>query len=133
MTLMYNFKKCREAKGLSQKYVALSLGVKPPSVSDWENGRTSPTLENLVSLALLLGVTSDELLGLTPDSTVAQAGDEKAKIADNSLSREERKLIEDYRNLNRQGQEYIRQTMFMAVPVYVSHDNISNLEHERIG
>ena len=40
---MYRFKECREAKGFSQKFVALSLGVKPPSISDWENGKTKPT------------------------------------------------------------------------------------------
>lgn len=61
---MYRFKECREAAGLEQKQVALSLGIKPPSVSDWENGKSKPTIENLIKLAELCHVTVDELLGV---------------------------------------------------------------------
>ena len=46
---MYRFKEIRESKGFSQKFVALSLGVKPPSISDWENGEASPQ-NNLIRL-----------------------------------------------------------------------------------
>lgn len=53
-------------RGHTQKYVAISLGVKAPSVSDWENGKTNPTLENLISLAKLLEVSTDMLLGIEP-------------------------------------------------------------------
>ena len=31
---------------------------------------------------------------------------------------DELQLIQDYRRLNQQGKEYIRQTMYMAVPIY---------------
>lgn len=60
---MYQFRECRLKAGLSQKSVALSLHVKAPSVSDWENGNTCPTLENLIKLADLYRVSTDELLG----------------------------------------------------------------------
>lgn len=61
---MFRFKQCREEKGLSQKFVAISVGVKAPSISDWENGKTNPTLENLIALADVLGVSTDYLLGI---------------------------------------------------------------------
>ena len=35
-----------------------------------------------------------------------------------SLSSDEHQLVEDYRSLNDQGQEYIRQTMYMAKQTY---------------
>lgn len=59
---MTNIKKSREKAGLSQKYVALSLGVSAPTVSDWENGKINPSIKNLKSLASLFGVSIDYLL-----------------------------------------------------------------------
>ncbi len=53
----------REAKGLSQRAVAQSLGVTPGAVAKWELGYTQPTLGNLLSLANLFGCTIDQLLG----------------------------------------------------------------------
>lgn len=60
---MTRIKECRLRSGLSQKYVAATLGVSAPSVSDWESGKTKPVMENLVALAALYGVTTDYLLG----------------------------------------------------------------------
>ena len=34
------FKEARLRAGLSQKTAAISLGVRPPSMSDWESGKT---------------------------------------------------------------------------------------------
>lgn len=59
-----HFKEAREAKKMSQKFVALTLGVKPPNVSRWEAGVTFPAVENLIKLAELYEVTTDYLLGL---------------------------------------------------------------------
>ena len=50
---------------------------------------------------------------------IQQLMQEQPKIAQNTasvpaLSADEQQLIDDYRSLNEQGQEYIRQTMYMA-------------------
>lgn len=60
---MNRIKECRLKKGMSQKFVALSLGVSPPSVWGWENDKNAPTQENLSALADLFGVSVDYLLG----------------------------------------------------------------------
>ena len=60
---MNRIKEARMAAGLSQKYVATSLGVAGPSVSNWEKGKTTPTAENLAALSALFGVSVDFLLG----------------------------------------------------------------------
>lgn len=60
---MNRFRECREASGLTQKYVALTLGVKGPSVSNWESGKTTPTTDNVAALAKLYNVSVDYLLG----------------------------------------------------------------------
>lgn len=60
---MNRFREARLNAHLSQKAAAISLGVKPPSMSGWESGDTKPTLENLKAMAELYGVTIDYLLG----------------------------------------------------------------------
>ena len=62
---MTRLRECRENARLSQKYVAISLGVSAPSVANWERGKTNPTHENIVKLADLYGVSVDYLLGRT--------------------------------------------------------------------
>lgn len=59
---------------MTQQYVALTLGIKPPSVSNWESGKTQPTMDNLIELARLYNVTTDYLLGIS--DAAAMSGDE---------------------------------------------------------
>lgn len=68
---MQRLKECRLKANMTQQYVALTLGIKPPSVSNWESGKTQPTMDNLIELARLYNVTTDYLLGLS-DSAVAE-------------------------------------------------------------
>lgn len=60
---MNRYKECRLANNMSQKYVALSVGVSPPMVSQWESGIKEPSKETLLKLANLFNVTTDYLLG----------------------------------------------------------------------
>lgn len=69
---MNKFKECRLQAGLSQKFVAKTLKVASPSVSNWESGKTMPTPENLAALASLYGVSVDYLLGRDEPSTPAE-------------------------------------------------------------
>lgn len=109
----------RKKHGFSQKYVAISVGVAPSIVSRWESGITTPSRENLSKLADLFNVTVDYLLSRS---------DEELPVSSEALSVEERKLIQDYRALNQQGQEYIRQTMYMARTIYKKYSELPNME-----
>lgn len=60
---MNRYKEARHRAGLSQKAAAISLGVRPPSMSDWESGKSKPTHEHLVAMAALYGTTTDYLTG----------------------------------------------------------------------
>ena len=93
---MYKFRQCREAKGFSQKFVAVSLGVKAPSISDWEKGKTNPTIENLIALSKLLGVSCDELLGLHDSALTIVSQNDNAF----SLSDDEKELFIVLRSMN---------------------------------
>lgn len=61
---MQSIRTWRESRGMTQKYVAYTLGVSPVQVSKLETGKTAPTIDNLVKLSRLFGVTVDDLLGL---------------------------------------------------------------------
>ena len=58
-----NIKRLRKNKGLKQQEIAELLGVKRNTYSDWENGKTDPSFENLVKLADLFDVSLDWLFG----------------------------------------------------------------------
>lgn len=58
-------KNLRLEKGLSQKSVALSLGVSPTCYAGYEQGYREPDLTTLKKLCLFFGTSADYLLGIT--------------------------------------------------------------------
>ena len=56
-------KELRKRNNLTQKELAEQIGIKQNSYSDWENGKTEPSFENLIKLADLFEVSLDCLLG----------------------------------------------------------------------
>ena len=57
------FKTARKMKNIKLVEAAKLLGISQPSLSAWESGRKSPTLDGLEKMADLYGVTTDFLLG----------------------------------------------------------------------
>lgn len=55
-----------EAKGLTQSALAAASGITQPQLSNYLIGRASPGIENLVTIAIALDVSTDELLGMEP-------------------------------------------------------------------
>ena len=70
---MNRIRETRVGKGLSQKQVALEVGVKSPSVSNWESGKTTPTPENYMAMARLFNVSVDYLMGIDTRDERSQA------------------------------------------------------------
>ena len=54
----------RVARSWSQVDLAKKLGVSKQSVSNWENDNILPSIEMLVKLSRVFGVSTDYLLGL---------------------------------------------------------------------
>ena len=69
---MFKFKECREAAKLTQKEVAISLGVSVQSVSNWESGNREPSLSTILSMCELYGTSADSLLGRTDLDTIVK-------------------------------------------------------------
>jgi len=61
--LAARLRELRARRGLTQDQVAKRLGVHESAVSRWESGTRFPTGEDLVALAELFEVSTDDLLG----------------------------------------------------------------------
>jgi len=63
---MNNIRKLCKERGLTQKQVALTVGVSQPAVSEWFNGNKNPRGESLEKLERLLNVSKAEIMGYEP-------------------------------------------------------------------
>lgn len=63
MTLGQRIQQLRKEHNLSQEYVGAILGVSRQAVSKWENDQTLPDTANLLAMAELFQVSTDELIG----------------------------------------------------------------------
>ncbi len=53
----------RLERGINQKELGNAVGVSKQSVSNWENGNIMPSIDLLIRLADVFGVSTDYLLG----------------------------------------------------------------------
>ncbi len=67
MNLGSSFSNARKRKGLSQEAVAEKLGVSRQTVSKWETGETLPDIRQSKRLAVLFGLSLDELIDFDLD------------------------------------------------------------------
>lgn len=116
--LVQNIKKYCVLRGVKPTLACAESGAGKDIINQLENRGSVPSVEKVQLLAQYLGVTTSELLGET-----------STPLAENEVLKEdERQLLQNYRALNSQGQEYIRQTMHMAVQTYKKSPNLSKLE-----
>jgi len=102
-------KNLRVQKGITQEALAHALEVKQSTISSWEIGRTSPTLEQLVKMGEIFGVTIDCLLGVTKDEGADAQKDKKLR---NDLLADEGQSLND---------------LMQALSKFVSNDEESKL------
>ena len=61
-----NIKRLRTERGMTQKALADKLFVSAQAVSRWENNEVEPSLTTITEMAKIFGVSTDEILGVTP-------------------------------------------------------------------
>lgn len=73
MSIGDNIKKLRTDKEYTQKSLAKALNVTQGAVSQWEQGLTSPDIDQLVTISRLFDVSVDFLLfGTHPDTDISK-------------------------------------------------------------
>lgn len=96
----------RELK-LTLEDIGKIVGVSKSTVKKWETGYiANMKRDKIAKLASALQCTPSHLMGW------------KDAVSD-EFSKEETKIINDYRLLNAQGRECVRNFMYMAVSVYI--------------
>lgn len=53
----------RKQEGITQKILAQNIGRTEDCIHDWENGRSEPSIDDIIALAQSLRVSTDFLLG----------------------------------------------------------------------
>ena len=98
----------RLESGLTQKELAKKINSTDKNVWAYEKGIAMPPYEILAAYADNFGVTTDYLIGRTDDfgTPIANAMGEGS-----GYSSEERRLIEEYRELNQSGKRLINETI----------------------
>lgn len=97
---MYDFgqllRDMRKKKQMTQKQLADKLGVTEATVSRYESNTATPPMDTLRSIAAIMNVSLDELLGTEQRFTVSVFGltDQQTEII--------RSLVESFRELNTQ-------------------------------
>ena len=94
-----NIKKICSLKGIRRVDIAEHMGVSQGSVSNWIKGTNSIDIENLAELCVFLGVSLDQIYGMSPITPEV------------SLSNEETELLSLYRSLTREGQSLVMGTI----------------------
>ena len=87
----------RKRQGYTQERLADLIGVAKSTVTGYEKGYREPNIATIKKLARIFGISIDELLGF-----------DGLWFPNRATGEDETKLLDDYREMNQQGQEYIR-------------------------
>lgn len=109
MKLYENIQAHRKRLNMSQEELGKMLFVSRQTISMWENGQTTPTIDNLVRLAKIFSVSVDELLKGESDSQRNKANESY----EFNFCGEELKEIQRYQNTH----VYKRPIVFTIVTV----------------
>lgn len=90
----------------NQAYLANQIGIARQCITDYKSGKSFPTIQTLTRICNALDISSDYLLGLEDDFGARVS----APMGD-GITREERELIEKYRELNAPGKKLIDTTI----------------------
>lgn len=133
MYLSENIRYLRLKKGFSQEYVADKLGYKSfTTIQKWESGVSEPPIKKLQELSNLFDVDIDDMtkqhLSLEYEKISCMSNNSSESTEEAFvLSKPEKRLISDFRELNPQGQDYILQTMDLVKDKYKKCDSVSEL------
>lgn len=56
-----NIRRLRIEKGFSQAILAEKIGTQRQRISEWENGKVSPTADSIIKMAIALGIEPADL------------------------------------------------------------------------
>ena len=109
----------RKGLGMTQQQLAEKLNVSFQAISKWENGTTYPNIEILRDLAIVLGVSVDEILAGS-ERNVEGLSYSKAGIDityTDTIKKEMAKHLETKDNRVLNGLDHLRLCMILSSPI----------------
>lgn len=100
MHMVKNLRKLRMSRGLSQQQLADIITTSQQSINKYENHNVEPDISTLIKFADYFHVSVDYLIGHIPDETNYPA--------DTELSKEEYRLVLNYRRLSKDEKDSIQ-------------------------
>ncbi|MFR3617470.1 helix-turn-helix domain-containing protein [Hominilimicola sp.] len=97
----------RKQNKMSQKTLAEKIGVKHNTISSWESCTNSVDIDSLFKICDALNVSVNVMMGIDDNTN-----------NNDTLNENENYLLNTFRNLSVQGQEYILQTIDMLKDKY---------------
>lgn len=99
----------RNSRNMKQAEIAKLLGIHRTTYNKYENGESSPSYEILKNIARLFNVSTDYLLEYEQPGTEEKQSMTSVppKNINESLSEEERKLLQIYSQLNQKGRNFL--------------------------
>lgn len=122
MDMSDRIKERRIAVGYTQEELGKRLGLQKSAIAKYENGRVENIKRSIISKMA-------DILECSPSYLMGWSNNIQNNPTNQQLSNKEQRLLNDFRNLNTQGQEYILQTMDMVKEKYKKIDCISKLEN----
>jgi transcriptional regulator with XRE-family HTH domain len=99
LSLGERIRKYRKINKFTQKQLSSQLGLTPKMISFYERNERIPPIDIIVKLSEIFSVSTDYLLGLSPEQSMPNT--------QNSLSIEEKKIINIYRSLDKDYKDII--------------------------
>lgn len=84
----------------NQAHLANQIGIARQCITDYKSGKSFPTIQTLARICTALDTSSDYLLGLTSDDGAELYSAPTANAMHETLSPDERELVERYRVLD---------------------------------
>lgn len=84
--MLANLKDLRKEFGLSQKQMAEKLSISQQTYSDYEKGKTEPTIDTLIKISEFFKVSIEYLLGLEDDFGIRVDSKELIKRPDYDIA-----------------------------------------------
>lgn len=84
--MLANLKDLRKEFGLSQKQMAEKLSISQQTYSDYEKGKTEPTIDTLIKISEFFKVSIEYLLGLEDDFGIRVDSKELIKRPDYDIT-----------------------------------------------
>ena len=93
--LSLRLREVREEKGFSQTEVAHHLNISRQAVSNWEKGKSSPDIDNIILLSKLYGMSLDDFLEVNAQNQTIENGESIEKEKTEIKEQIEKELNED--------------------------------------